>query len=369
MQRRQFLLALGAAATLPRLAGAAPASSATRIGAAWRGPRNTDPYFAGVLLADWESRRLSIAYAVPLPTRPHGITAEPEGGLLVIGVRPGTWLLRCDSTGQVLREERLDTARTRLGGHAIALGDRIFTTETDVASGRGRIGVRDANTLAKGDEWDSHGVDPHQLLLDSEGRLLVANGGIPRSIPGDRKHDLGRMDSSLVRLDGANGRLLDQWRLEDRRLSLRHLAWNQDPRSGDTLLGVALQAEHDDPAARAAAPLLAILRNDALTVPSQQNDGIGYAGDIAPAARGGFALSSNQAGLALAWQPEAPERLTPVVKFKESYALAPWAGAGDQRGLLVSTAYGLIRWLPGGEPVFLAWPEPMAVDNHWTLAA
>ncbi len=373
MNRRRLLQSLALFAGLPRLAAAAPPAAdvgaPTRIGAAWRGPKPSDPYFAGILEADWGAGRLTIRSATPLPTRPHGVSADADGGLLVIGVRPGVWLMRTDGEGRVIRQANLDGGPTRLGGHAIALGEHLFCSETDVASGRGRIGVRHRHTLAKEDEWDTHGIDPHQLVSDGRGCLLLANGGISRSIPGDRKLDLERMDSSLVRLDAGNGRLLAQWRLDDRRLSLRHLAWNHDPARGDALLGIALQAEHDDPAARAAAPLLAILDGNALTTPARDNDGVGYAGDIAAAANGGFAVSSHQAGLALAWQPQAPERLTPVVKFKESYALAPWQGSEQHGGLLVSTAYGLIRWLPAGEALFLAWPEPMALDNHWSVLA
>jgi hypothetical protein len=104
MKRRRFLLAVGALAVLPRLALAAGEARQAVLGAAWRGPNKSDPYFAGALVADWEARRLDIRYAVPLPTRPHGLLAEADGGLLVVGVRPGTWLLRCDGRGEVMQQ-------------------------------------------------------------------------------------------------------------------------------------------------------------------------------------------------------------------------------------------------------------------------
>ncbi len=371
MNRRQMLLALASLGALPRVALAAPAAPGpTLIGAAWRGPNPGDPYFAGILAADWQAEKLAIRYAVPLPTRPHGLTAEAGGGLLVVGVRPGGWMLRCDGEGRIVNQVRAEEegGATRFSGHAAVAGERLYTSETEVATGRGRVGVRDARSLQKLAEWDTHGIDPHQLVLDPDGNLIVANGGVPRTIPGDKKHDLQRMDSSLVRLATGDGRLLRQWRLEDPRLSLRHLAWNRHPEAGDPLLGIALQAEHDDPAARAAAPLLAVLRGDELSVPTRANDGIGYAGDIAAAYRGGFAVSSHQAGVAQVWHPGAPEQMTSVVKFKEAYALASWPGSGEEGGLVISTAYGAVRWLPAGKAAFLAWPEPMAVDNHWVLA-
>jgi hypothetical protein len=379
MQRRQVLgtlaagLLAGLAGGLPALALAAPDAKRTAIGAAWRGPKKDDPYFAGVLVADWEARALSIRYAIPLPTRPHGLVAEPGGGLLVAGFRPGGWLLRCDGDGRVVRRLDLDaeSASVRLGGHALvaADGDRLVTTETDYATGRGTIGVRDRTTLKKLAEWDTHGIDPHQVVLDGAGHLIVANGGVARTLS-DKKVDLHRMDASLVRLDSANGKLLRQWRLDDPRLSLRHLAWNRSPASPGALLGVAMQAEHDDPLVRTAAPVLAVLDGDRLHTPTRADDGAGYAGDIAAAA-GGFVLSSNQRGIAQLWQPSTPERMAPVVRLEEAYALAPWGApeAPGGNGFLVATGLGLGRWHPSEKPALLAWPQPMALENHWVAMA
>lgn len=369
MNRREMLIALAGLATLPGLAMATATPARATVGAAWRGPNKTDPYFAGALVADWEARTLDIAYAVPLPTRPHGLLAEADGGLLVLGVRPGTWLLRCDGKGAMMQQVRLEQEGScRLGGHAIvsAREDAIYSTETDQETGRGRIGVRDRRTLKKLSEWDTHGIDPHQLLLDREGHVIVANGGVPRT-PADTKYDLHRMDSSLVRLDAANGRLLHQWRLDDPRLSMRHLAWNRTPADGDAILGIAIQAEHGEAALRAAAPMLAILDDGQLLVPTRANDGTGYAGDIAAAYNGGFALSSNKAGLAQLWHPGSPEKMAALVRMEEAYALASWTGPGKGGGVLVATAFGLVRAHPTAKPALLPWPRPMALDNHWVL--
>jgi hypothetical protein len=369
MDRRRFLQAVGAGLAgfaMPRLALASTPHRQAVIGAAWRGPNPNDPYFAGALVADWETRTLSIRYAVPLPTRPHGLLAGADGGLLVCGVRPGSWMLRCDGSGTLMQQ--IDLAAegdARLGGHVVASagGDYLYTTETDLATGRGLIGVRDAGTLKKVAQWESRGIDPHQLLLDADGHLMVANGGVPRTAA-DKKYDLHRMDSSLVRIDSGNGKLRRQWRLDDPRLSLRHLAWSSAGNGKAPLLGIAIQAEHEDAATRHAAPILAVLDGEVLAVPTRANDGIGYAGDIAPAHAGGFALSSNQAGLAQLWHPASPEPMTPIVKLQEAYALAPW-----KNGVVISTAIGLGRWHPTEKPLLLPWPQPMALDNHWVLLA
>ena len=88
MNRRTLLsgtamAALGAAGALGLAPGRALAlgadASTTLIGAAWRGPKATDTHYAGVLAADWERKKLSIRYAVALPSRPHGLLPQAEG--------------------------------------------------------------------------------------------------------------------------------------------------------------------------------------------------------------------------------------------------------------------------------------------------
>ena len=367
----QAMAAAFAATALPTQARAAAGATRAVIGAAWRGPRDSDPNFAGTLIADWEARTLSFGYTVPLPSRPHGLMAEADGGLLVCCARPGTWMLRCDGQGKLMQHIDVQgEGECRLGGHVIASanGEQLYTTETDFSTGKGKIGVRDRRSLRKIAEWDTHGLDPHQLLLDAQGHLFVANGGIPRT-PSDRKFDIHRMDASLVHIDSTNGRLLGKWKVHDPRLSLRHMAWSRAPQDPDALLGIAMQAEHDLEAERRLAPILAVFDGDSLSIPTHENDGIGYAGDIAPALHDGFALSSHQADIANLWHPGLPERMRPIIELKAPYAMAGWQGAQDGGGVLVATAYGLGSWHPSTAPNLLPWPEPMALDNHWIVMA
>jgi hypothetical protein len=351
--RRRHLLALLAGGALPPAHAEAPP---LRLGVAWRGPQAGSDHHVGILAVDWAARTLRVAGQLRVPTRPHGLLAEPDGGLLAVALRPGRWLLRLAPDGRL--RQRIDIADEplprRFGGHVVASADgsRLYTTETDSHGGRGRIGVRDARTLKKLDDWDSHGVEPHQLLLDREGHVVLANGGIWRDRD-DRKIALDRMEASLVRLHGASGAPLGQWRLADPRLSVRHLAW-----AHDGLLGVALQAEHDDAADRAAAPALAVWDGQALqAVPG----GDGYAGEITgvpAAAGGGFVLSNALRDTAWWWHPAAPGRLTEVARLQRAYALA------THSGVLIAAARGLARWHPREAPAMLPWPEAMALDNH-----
>ncbi|WP_298210397.1 DUF1513 domain-containing protein [Acidovorax sp.] len=384
MLGRRALLSRGALTALAASSGAwghglalaatAPDDAVTYVGAAWRGPKATDTHYAGVLAADWGSKKLSIRYAVPLPTRPHGLVPLADGGLLINGVRPGTWLMRCDGAGKVVRQVTLDKDADAVlfSGHTVpsADGKLLYSTEIDYRSGRGRIGVRDAATLRKEDEWDSGGIDPHQVLLDGSGHVVVANGGLPRNLA-DTKYDHHRMESTLVRINVQTGGIARQWRLDDPRLGMRHIAWSRAASGGaqpePPRLGVSLQAEHDSPARRAEAPILAVLENNRLELPSRVNDGYGYSGDITPAHSGGFVLSSNKAGLAQLWQPGAPDKLSTIVQLQEAYALTHWTGPQPGGGVLVATAPGLVRWHPTAAPAFLVWPQPMALDNHWVL--
>ena len=186
------------------------------------------------------------------------------------------------------------------------------------------------------------------------GSLLVANGGIPtQAETGRAKRDLGRMDASLVALDGGTGRVLGQWRLTDPRLSIRHLAW--DPVSG--CVGIALQAEHDDVQARGAAPVLAIWDGHELQAGREQPALAGYGGDICARTGGGFLVSCTRAnqvamfGAQGVWQASQP--------LVEACALGNtaegWWAAG-RTDAISDTAQG---------PVGL--PAGLRLDNHWLV--
>jgi hypothetical protein len=386
MQRRHFLSSIAAAvalAPLPAFAGAEPqtrplphdragqrlpatgdAPSSTRIAAAWRGLASDSQQHVGVLAIDWERQAVGFAAKCAVPGRAHGLLAEAGGGFIAVAYRFGTWLWRIDRDGRVVQRIALrdEPGSRRFSGHVVqsADGTALLTTEFDPDSGEGFVSVRDARTLKKLDEWRTHGNDPHQLVVDPDGDVIVANGGVLRTLE-DRKRDLDRMASSLVRLDGRTGALHGQWTLDDARLSLRHLAYSAIEGHGRPLLGIALQAEHDDPARRAEAPVLAIFGGERLAIPCHAADGRGYAGDIA-SAPGGFVVSCQNAARALWWRADAPATLTTVASLREVCALA--AVSGGTRAVALAAGAGIGRWDPRAPAVMLAWPEPVAVDNH-----
>ncbi len=377
--RRRMLATLGggfAALALPPAVEAAHADEPGaerrifRLGATWRGPRADSTPYAGVLRLDREAATLEQAWSAALPGRAHGLFEEADGSLLVVAVRPGTWLQRFDAEGRPVARLDLDPGAARhLTGHVVASpdGQWLYTGETDPRDDSGWVAVRERASLREVAAWPTHGIEPHQLLVDPSGVLLVANGGIRRT-RGDRKRDLDRMQSSLVQLDPRNGERLGQWRLDDARLSLRHLAWSAPASDGGPpLLGIALQAEHDDRDRRRQAPVLAVWDGRGLRVPSHAADAVGYAGDIAAAPGGGFLISSHRVDSALWWHPSQPGRLRQVAKLTEAYALGA-AGDGDRSGVVaIAAARGAALWHPTRPATLLPWPEPMALDNHWIV--
>lgn len=335
--------------------------------------------YVGVLRQDWQAGLIRIVHAIPVESRVHGLVAHTSGGYYAVACRPGKWLLRVDASGRIAQRRELNDepgGRT-LDGHAVLSPDRrwLLTTETAPASGEGWISVRDALTLARVAQWRTHGIEPHDARFDSQGRLFVANGGILRGA-GDRKRDLDRMESSLVCLDGERGELLRQWRLPDRRLSLRHLAIVG---SGQQVrVGVGIQAEHDDAGQRSEAPILATLEGNAdqLQLPTRATLGKGYCGDIVAGPAAGFYLSCERSNRVVRWDPRRPGDLQVVAEVERAGALAAWYpenGEGEianaAPGVLIGGVNGMARWHWLRSPSMLRWPSTLVPDNHWVAVS
>jgi hypothetical protein len=280
VHRRRLLQALAAAAAMPIRQGYAAASAPTTLAAAWDDERGR--HHVGLLDAD--AHGIAVTASIEVPTRAHGLACMRDGSVVAVARRPGEWMLRWRPRGGA--DWRWTQAEQRFNGHVLVTpGDGgVFTTETDLLTGEGFLVRRDPASLAQLEVWPTHGRDPHDLEWLGDGGILVANGGI-ETLPetGRIKHDLAHMDASLVRIDAASGALTGQWRLTDPRLSIRHLVQH---RAG--LVGVGLQAEHNDAAARAGAPVFAVFdpARDTLQTLATTAPGSGYGGDVAAMAAG-----------------------------------------------------------------------------------
>jgi hypothetical protein len=259
-----------------------------------------------------------------------------------------------------LRQEAWAEPGRNFNGHVLPSRDGrvLYSTEQLHEDGAGVIALRDPGTLALRDEWPTGGTDPHQMLLVGD-TLYVANGGVPtRPETGRAKQALPTMDSSLVAFDLRSGKRTGPWRVDDSRLSLRHLAWH----AGSATLGIALQAEHDDAAQRARAPLLALFDGRALRTigpPVERPDaGAGYAGDIAATAEG-FVLSASRAGALLGWSARAGW-MAPVLLAEACALSAPTSGHAP-------IALGADKLWSGSEAPASALPAGCKPDNHALL--
>lgn len=334
-------------------------AASVRLAAAWD---RDGRHHVGVL--GWPRSRgdgaaLEVLASLEVPTRAHGLLVEPGGTMLAVARRPGDWLLRFDAQGRALQWHWLDEDDSephQLNGHAVHVPGGLLSTETDRERGLGWLALRDARTLALRARWPTGGQDPHQVLLAPDGTLFVANGGIPtQAETGRRKLDLDRMDASLLRIDARHGTELGRWRLPDTRLSIRHLAW------GAGVLGIALQAEHDDAAQRAQAPLLALFDGRTLRTAAPAPQPLaGYGGDVAfvegglagpgdAPATDAFVVSATRAGLLACWDREGR-----------------WLGSEPlpQAGALAASSLGLCA-AGAGQALPLARVDGLAVDNHW----
>ncbi|MFT3954515.1 MAG: DUF1513 domain-containing protein [Piscinibacter sp.] len=198
-RRRDWLVQAAALLLAVPAARAATGRSAPRLAAAWDDAQGR--HHAGWLEAR-DDAALRVQRSIELPTRAHGLWLEADGSLLVVARRPGEWLLRWRGGGEP--QWQWSEPERRLCGHAIVAHGALYTTESDTDSGAGRVVRRDPRSLQPLDDWPSHGIDAHQLLVDADGTLLVANGGVPTQPERGRvKLDRAAMDPSLVRLDRA----------------------------------------------------------------------------------------------------------------------------------------------------------------------
>ena len=342
MRRRHWLLAASALVLSAPAAAVARRAGAPLLAAAWDDG-------AGRHHAGWlgvAGGGLQVLHSIELPTRAHGVLARSDGSLVVVSRRPGEWMLKWRPDRPVLW--RWSEPARRFNGHVVEADGVLLSTETNMDSGAGLVVRHDARSLEPLDEWPTRGIDPHALLVDGDGSLLVANGGVPTQPErGRAKLALERMDSSLVRLDVRSGELLGQWRLDDPRLSLRHLARH---RSG--VVGIALQSEHDAPEERRSAPLLALFESGALRLAVQPHPLEGYAGEIV-ATECGFVLSATRQGASAEWDAEGQwkgwQPLEKACALAVDEAGRLWA-AGDR-----AARVGTTKVHTAG----------LRLDNHW----
>lgn len=198
---------------------------------------------------------------IPMPMRGHALLLDPRhpDHVLMIARRPGTLAVRVDmAQGKLLQQWKAEEDR-HFFGHACLSPDgrQVFVAENNIDTGQGVISRRDADSFQVLNEFPSHGIGPHEILLMPDGRTLaVANGDI-FTLPetGRIKLNRGHFDSNLAYLDSHTGTLLARYPVPMPQLSLRHLALAED---GTVAAAMQFEGERQQPGT----PLIAFHRPD-----------------------------------------------------------------------------------------------------------
>ena len=258
-----------------------------------------------ITLLNLQGRKL---FDIPLPTRGHGITVDPQQTVAaVFARRPGDYVWVIDlHSGQVI--EKISAAENRhYYGHGVFTRDQqyLLCSENNFDSGKGCIGIYDRKQNYKRiGELDSYGIGPHEIkLLTNGSTLVIANGGISTHPDLPRvKSNLNTMRPNLAYVDIHSGRLLNKVEPPEEwyQLSIRHIDIAHDDTVAIAMQFQGKMTEHP--------PLIATHHYEEpslnfLTAPTAiQNKMRNYCGSIVFSHDGShFAVSSPRGNLVTYW--------------------------------------------------------------------
>lgn len=301
-------------------------------------------------------------FRIDLPGRGHAAAAHPTRPLAVaFARRPGTFAIVLDCLTAETRHRLAPPDGNQFNGHGVfsADGQRLFTSEVVAETSEGRIGLWETDSFRRIGEWSSGGIGPHDLKLQADGGLVVANGGIATD-PADRsKLNIASMRPNLTCLSGT-GEIAAQAEMppELRMNSIRHLALGPGGR-----VAFAMQWE-GDPAE--AVPLLGLWRpgETPQLCPPRPADAFrmqGYAGSIAMTSGGLIALTSPRGGVVMIHAADGAHLATHV--RADACGVAALA-----TGFMVSDGSGALWTCDDRDLVPLATGGP-AWDNHLVTLA
>ena len=288
--------------------------------------------------------RGAIIGRMKLAGRGHDIAIDPaRERLAVFARRPGYFAVIVD----IASCEPLATITPPEGhhffGHGIfsADGRLLYATENHFNGERSRgvIGVYDASGgYERIGEFETHGMDAHEILLAPDGRtLVIANGGIETHPDyGRQKLNLADMRPSIVRIDSETGDLLEETVLDAslNRLSMRHMTFDG---AGSVWFGCQWEGERG-----VRPPLVGRIGKDGKARLMEFPDGVAplarnYIGSVVASRDGGtIATSSPIGGQVFFWDATSGD-LRDVVALPDGCGVAATEGdtflatAGDGR--------------------------------------
>lgn len=311
-----------------------------------------------------------LRFRLPIDLRAHASVAHPvrRGTAVIVARRPGNSLYEIDLANGSLRRTVHGAKNRHFYGHGVYSPDGryLFTTENDFENGVGVIGVRDGATLAWVREIPSHGIGPHELVFLGDGRtLVVANGGI-RTHPDSPREKLNipTMSPSLAYVDATSGVLRAKHSLQNRFLSIRHLAVG---RNG--LVGMALQ--HEGPQEEAV-PLVGFQRGDEPIVLASAPDTLlrslnHYTGSICFHPQSGTAAVSCPRGGQVTFWDSGSARFLTSLPIRDAGGISLSA---DGKAFVVTNGLGEIHTIRADTLTPMAPPvtvDDTMWDNHLTL--
>ncbi len=221
INRRQFISYLIAAGFTPQLFANSPQANEYFISA------------QGKNAANYGITRLNKTTNKPETTlsgfRGHGLAQNPARleSLLMFSRRPGKAVIEVNIiTGKTTNQFTTTNNRTLMGHGCFSHnGKLLYTTETDLTTGAGKIAVRETENYQLLTEFNSYGIGPHEIkLMPDNSTLVIANGGIlthPDS--GRKKLNLDTMKSSLTYIDSKSGNKIADYFVNEPKASIRHL--------------------------------------------------------------------------------------------------------------------------------------------------
>ncbi|MBU1173812.1 MAG: DUF1513 domain-containing protein [Alphaproteobacteria bacterium] len=276
---------------MPRQA-AALANAELVVASACRMPDGT----FGAALA---SERGAVIATLKLPARGHDVVRCPvTGRLAVFAWRPGTFAMVFDTRGNAVATLTSPAGRHFFGHGSFSPDGRLlYATENDFETADGKIAIYDATSgFARIGEFNSYGIDPHEMMLMGENLICVANGGIETHPDyGREKLNLATMRPNVAFIDRHTGDLLSLHELPQRfhQVSLRHLAPDATGR-------VWVGAQYEGPAADDVPLLMRLGPDEDFFIPDVAPTTLhalgNYVGSVASSADGELIMAASPVG-------------------------------------------------------------------------
>jgi hypothetical protein len=304
---------------------------------------------------------------MPLVGRGHDIAIDPaRKRVAVFARRPGYFAVIVDMASMTPLATLTPPEGHHFFGHGLFSPDGrlLYATENkfDDARSRGVVGIYDASgtDYRRIGEFETHGVDAHEMLMAPDGRtLVIANGGIETHPDyGRQKLNLDGMRPSIVRIDTRTGDLLDETVLDDglNRLSMRHMTFDG---TGQVWFGCQWEGARSE-----LPPLVGRIGRDGKATLTAFPDAIAplarnYIGSVVASRDGSTIATSSPIGGQLFFFDAASGDFRDCVALQDGCGVAP---SGDH-AFLATSGDGRVLRAEGGQLTQLARRQEQ-FDNH-----